>query len=303
MELKPFLPETRPTFERFLRTEEAAASPYAFLTHFLWRDHFSFHWTVHRDHFLLFARYDRCVYMPLPPLGPHDPQIVLDCFGRMDAENPDPAVSRIENISEADADRYREAGFVVEPKDPEYLYRRAALAELKGDKYKSQRAACNRFEKEYHPADRPYTLMDEPAARRLFEGWSAGRAAAHSDPVYRFMLQDAASIHRRALSEGEGLGLIGRVVEVNGEIAGYTFGYPLNRETFCIALEVADREKKGAAAYLFRAFCRSLAGFDRLDRLKWINAMDDSGLPDLRRTKMSYRPEKKLGLYLARRAR
>jgi uncharacterized protein len=163
MELKPFLPETRPTFERFLQTEGAAASPYAFLTHFLWRDHFSFHWTIHRDRFLLFARYDRCVYMPLPPLGPHDPQIVLDCFGRMDAENPDPAVSRIENILEADADRYREAGFVVEPKEPEYLYRRAALAELKGDKYKSQRAACNRFEKEYHPADRPYTLKDEPA--------------------------------------------------------------------------------------------------------------------------------------------
>jgi uncharacterized protein len=114
------------------------------------------------------------------------------------------------------------------------------------------------------------------------------------------MLQDAASVHRRALSDGEGLGLIGRVVEVEGALAGYSFGYPLNRETFCIALEVADREKKGAAAYLFRAFCRSLAG---LDGLQWINAMDDSGLPDLRRTKASYRPEKKLGLYLARRAR
>jgi hypothetical protein len=293
--LKPLLPETRPTFERFLHTEAADGAAYSFLTHTLWRDHFLFFWGLHRDCFLLFARYDRCIYMPLPPLGPPDRQTVLDCFDRMDRENPDPVISRIENISEAGAGFYRDAGLIVEPKDPEYLYRRAALAGLKGDRYKSQRAACNRFEKKYRPTDRSYTSKDEPAARRLFEKWSADRCATHSDPVYRFMIQDARSVHHRALLEAGRLGLVGRLVEVDGEIAGYTFGFPLNRETFCILLEVADREKSGAAAYLFRAFCRSLAEFE------WINAMDDSGIPGLRQTKESYRPEKKLGLFLARR--
>ena len=295
MELQPLLPDTRPLFEKHLHPAGAPLSAYSFITHFLWRDHFSFYWTAHREHFLLFARYDRCIYMPLPPIGPFDSPLVLDCFDLMDAENPDRAISRIENIPEADVALYREAGLLVAPKDPEYLYRRAALAELKGDRYKSHRAACNQFEKEYRPTDRPYTFSDEPAAWRLFEKWSAGRAATHSDPVYRFMLQDAASVHRRALSEAESLGLVGRVVEVDGEIAGYTLGFPLNRETFCILLEVADREKKGAAASLFRSFCRSLTGFE------WINAMDDSGIPALRKTKESYRPEKKLGVFLVRR--
>lgn len=295
MELQPLLPDTRPLLEKHLHLAGAPLSAYSFLTHFLWRDHFSFHWAVHWEHFLLFARYDRCLYMPLPPLGPFDRTIVLDSFDRMDGENPDLAISRIENITEADAALYREAGFLVAPKEPEYLYRHAALAELKGDKYKSHRAACNHFEKAYLPTDRPYASNDEPAARRFFERWSSDRAAQHSDPVYRFMLQDAASVHRRALSEAGSLGLIGRVVEIDGEIAGYTFGFPLNRETFCILLEVADREKRGAASYLFRSFCRSLTDFE------WINAMDDSGIPDLRQTKELYRPEKKLGVFLARR--
>jgi hypothetical protein len=295
MELKPFLHETRALFETFLQPIGSPLSAYSFLTHFLWQDHFSFYWAVHRLQFLLFARYDRCIYMPLPPLGPPDRQTILDCFDLMERENPDRAVSRIENLSEADAPFYRENGFVIEPKDPEYFYSRAALAALKGDRYKSQRAVCNSFEKQYRPTSRPYGPDDEAFAWALFQKWSADRAARHSDPVYRFMLQDVESVHRRALSGAAGLGLTGRVVETKGEIVGYTLGFPLNPETFCILLEVTDREKKGAAAYIFREFCRSLTD------LEWINAMDDSGLPDLRRTKESYRPERKLGVFLARR--
>lgn len=296
MDLQPLLPKTRPLLERFLHTEGAAGSAYSFITHFFWQDHFSFHWTVHRDHFLLFAAYDRCLYMPLPPLGPPDREIVLDCFAWMDQTNPDRAISRIENIPEAAAGFYRAGGFVVAPKDPEYLYRRTDLAELKGDRYKSQRALCNRFEKIFRPNDRPYTPADEAGARALFQKWSADRKAKHPDPIYHFMLQDAESVHQRALAEADSLGLTGRVVETAGAIAGYTFGFPLNPMTFCILLEVADPKMKGAAAYLFHAFARSLTDFES------INAMDDSGIPSLRKTKEAYRPIQKLGVYLARRA-
>src|SRR5581483_633073 len=177
--LAPLSLDTRPLMARFLHTEAATISAYSFPAHFLWRDHFSFHWAIYREHFLLFARYDRCIYMPLPPLGPPDRQVVLDCFALMDRENPDRAVSRIENIAEADAGFYREAGFSVAPKDPEYLYRRAALADLKGDKHKSHRAACNRFEKEHRPVGRPYASGDAAAAWGLFQKWSADRAARH----------------------------------------------------------------------------------------------------------------------------
>jgi len=293
IDLRPLQRDTRPIFESYLKRTGAPLSAYAFPMHSLWRDHFSFSWTVHRDHFLLFAEYDRCLYMPLPPLGPPDQTVVLDAFAWMDRRNPDRSISRIENIAEGDISLYQACGFTVEWKAPEYLYRRTALAELKGDRYKAQRAACNAFEK-HRPIERPYRSSDEAAARTLLQRWVQDRMARHPDSIYRQMLQDAESVHRHALSEGEALGLTGWVVEVSGGLAGYTFGFPQDRETFCILLEVADLKWKGAAAFLFRSFCRSLAPFE------WINAMDDSGIDSLRRTKESYRPGRKVGCALAR---
>ncbi|MBI3803932.1 MAG: DUF2156 domain-containing protein [Nitrospirae bacterium] len=292
--LKPLLPESRSLFDPFLQRTGAPLSAYSFVTHFLWQGHFSFFYHVSQDHLLLFARYDRCIYMPLPPLGPPDQKIIFDCFDWMDRENPDRAVSRIENIAEAETGLYRASGLTVEPKDPEYLCRRIALAELKGDRYKSQRAACNYFEKQFQPVGRPYRAADEGACRDLFRRWAGDRAARHSDTVYRMMLQDAESVHSRALAEADALGLVGRVVAVDEAIVGYTFGFPQNAETFCVFLEVTDPEKKGGSAYLFREFCRTLVDF------QWINLMDDSGIPSLRRTKESYRPTQKTGCFLAR---
>lgn len=294
IDLKPFQPDTRPIFDSYLEQTGAPLSAYSFLTHYLWRDHFSFSWTVHRDHFLLFAEYDRCFYMPLPPLGPPDPTVVLDAFAWMDRKNPDRSISRIENIAEAEIGFYQECGLTTEWKAPEYLYRRAALAGLKGDRYKAQRAACNAFEKQAHSTERPYRSADEAAARTLLQRWVKDRTERHPDPIYRHMLQDSKSVHRHALAEAEELGLNGWVIEVSGDLAGYTFGFQQDRETFCILLEVADLKWKGAAAYLFRSFCRSLTAFE------WINAMDDSGIDSLRQTKESYRPERKIGCALAR---
>jgi hypothetical protein len=293
IDLRPLQPDTRSVFESYLETTGAPLSAYSFLAHYLWRDHFSFSWTVHRDHFLLFAEYDRCLYMPLPPLGPRDRTAVLECFDWMDRVNPDRSISRIENIAETDIGFYQECGFTIEWKAPEYLYRRTALSELKGDRYKAQRAACNSF-KRHDPVDRPYRFSDESVARTLLKKWIQDRIERHTDPIYRQMLHDSESVHLHALAEAADLSLTGWVVEVSGALAGYTFGFPQDHQTFCILFEVSDLQWKGAAAYLFRSFCRSLIGFE------WINAMDDSGIPSLQQTKESYRPERKVGCALAR---
>ena len=76
-----------------------------------------------------------------------------------------------------------------------------------------------------------------------------------------------------------------RVVRIDGEIRGYTFGYPLNADTFCILFEVTDLSIKGLAQFIYREFCKKLMGTYR-----WINAMDDSGLENLKRVKQAYHP-------------
>ncbi|MFQ5950053.1 MAG: phosphatidylglycerol lysyltransferase domain-containing protein, partial [Nitrospiria bacterium] len=243
-----------------------------------------------------FAEYDRCVYMPLPPLGPADGEVITACFDWMDRANPSPAISRIENIADTDRSFYQECGLAVDSKDPEYFYRQADLAGLKGDRYKTQRWRCNHFEKKARPTCRPYTAKDQAPSLSLYEKWLIDRGRRHPDTIYCQMLVDSEAVHRRALAERETLGLTGRVVEASDRIVGYTFGFPQNANTFCIVLEVADADAAGASAFLFRSFCQTLNGFT------WINAMDDSGLENLKRAKASYHPEKKVRCYLARHA-
>ncbi len=292
--LRPLLPEVRPLFESYLVRTERPLSAYSFITHHLWRDHFSFYWVVYEGCLLLFAKYDRCVYMPLPPLGPCNQEIVSHCFDWMDQNNPDPGVSRIENIGESDCAFYRQCGLDLKPAYPEYIYRRDDLADLRGDRYKAQRWGRNALERDV-PTIRAYAASDRDAAEGLYQRWIKGRASVSADPVYIRMLSDSESVHRLIFREWDSLGMTGIVVESFGQVIGYSFGFPQNPDTFCIVVEVTDLERTGVAPYLFSAFCRRLNGY------RWINAMDDSGLPNLQRVKTSYRPARLAACYGARR--
>ena len=293
--LQTLQPATRDRFDRAVARLPRPLSSYALVAHLLWRDHFVFRWAEVGNHFLLFAEYDGCVYMPLPPLGSPDMAVILDCFSWMDARNPDRRISRIENIAEEDEAFYRNAGWITEAKPPEYVYSRSALVDLRGNAYKTPRGSCNAFVRRYRPIDRPYRPADRPAALALLARWQEQRR--HADPIYQQMILDSESVHRRALAEWDDIGLTGWVLEVEGELVGYTFGFPLCGDTFCVALEVTDLTLSGAAAYLFRTFCSTLAGH------RWINTMDDAGFANLRRVKEAYRPVRRRSCFLARRDR
>ena len=82
------------------------------------------------------------------------------------------------------------------------------------------------------------------------------------------------------------LGLTGRVVVVNGEIAAYTFGYSMGVRMFCVMLEIADVNIKGLPVYVFRELCKD----PRLESCDFINVMDDSGLENIAAVKASFYP-------------
>ncbi len=286
----------RPLFEAYLARQPRPLSAYAYAAQMLWQDHFQFSWVEVRHHFLLFAEYDGCIYMPLPPLGEPDPMLISACFDWMDARNPHSTISRIENVAETDRAFYLSAGWEAVEKTPEYLYERAAQVSLRGNAYKTQRWACNAFKRRYTPHARPYISADYPAAALLFKKWQEALRERHSkDPAALQMLDDTAPVHHRALERS--IALTGWVVETPLGLAGYTLGCPLSSEMFCVILEVADPTLSGAAAYLFRSFCESLSDY------RWINAMDDSGLESLRRVKQAAHPARLEPCYLIRHPR
>jgi hypothetical protein len=220
---------------------------------------------------------------------------LAQAFQLMHTRNRGSAVTRVENVPEELVPELNALGYRTTPKDPDYLYLASDLAALPGNRYKSQRAACNRVMRTHHVRYVPYREADRQACLALYQIWAAQQKARGLDAMARHMLADAESAHRQALVFHKAIGLEGRIVWVDGAIRAYTFGYERSSSVFCILLEVADRAITGLAQFTFREFCREAA-----DRgYRFINTMDDSGLLHLQSSKLAYCPVRLVRNYIA----
>ncbi len=169
-------------------------------------------------------------------------------------------------------------------KFPDYVYLRKDLADLKGNRYKHKRASCNYFSKKYKFQYLPYKQDMKNDCLKLFSKWASARKQKFQDLYYHKLLEDSFSAHKLAIENFKTLELTGRVIKIRNKIAAYTFGFELKEDTFCVLLEVCDLKFKGISEFIFREFCGELTGY------KYINTMDDSGLENLRISKLSYHP-------------
>ncbi|MBW2058377.1 MAG: DUF2156 domain-containing protein [Deltaproteobacteria bacterium] len=283
--LRPLTISDRAVMEAHLRQRKPRLASHSFAVQFMSRDLVSPLWCELEEFFCLWAFDGGTVYMPLPPLGPGDLRRVLPrCFAFMDQHNERPWISRIENLCFSDVSGGILEEFRIRPGFPDYLYRREDLVELQGRAFRARRSDCRAFARNPGIDYRPYEQEDEVPCQALFDRWQADRMEKTADPVARKMLEDSRSYHFQVLAHGPAMGLTGRVVCMLGDVVAYTFGFPLNEETFVVALEVTEPSLRGASAYVFREFSRELEGY------RYIDAMDDSGLPGLRRLKWSYHP-------------
>ena len=268
----------------------ATATPlaaYAFAPHMIWRGLFSYWRAELAGHLCLFAEHGDGLFLSLPPLGPGPiSEPLAQAFSLMRERNRGSGVSRVENVSEELKPTFEALGYQVKPKDPDYLYHARDLARLAGDRYKSQRAACNRFVREHRSRVEPFQDVDRDACLALFREWARQKMTTGLDAMAQQMLADAESAHREALTHHQALGLVGKAVLVDDVLRAYTFGYELSPSVFCILLEVTDHRIPGLAQFVFREFCKEAEsrGYE------FMNTMDDAGLPGLARSKRSYHP-------------
>jgi len=280
-------------FLKYLSYQKHQLSFYSWPNIFIWKGLYRVTWEIIEGSLCIFFQ-DSCgTFLYLPPLGFNaSASLVAKVFEIMDSLNKNPAISRIENVEEDQMPWFKKFGYKAVDKFPEYLYRRKDLVELRSDRYKSQRASYNFFLRHYRFNMRPYSVEDKIECLKLYENWSTQRAQAHPNHIYCGMLKDSYIAFQIMLDNYADLDILGLVVEVDNKLAGFSFGFCLNKDTFCILYEVVDLAIKGAAQFIFREFCRSLSSFT------YINAMDDSGLANLKTVKQSYRPLELIPSYI-----
>lgn len=284
--LKRLSPAHRPAFVRYLAQRSHELSACAFENIYLWNSFYEILWSVADGNLCVFFRDTHGCFLYLPPLGRSISLDAVDqAFRVMGRYNASPELSRIENVSELEGKLFeRDPRYRLRVSGQEYVYRRRDIAELKGGRFKGKRWGANYFQKNYRCTYRPMLPADRAGVRELVLRWMRQRESSCGDSLYRGLLQDSRRALFWVLKHYTRASYQARVVTVGKEIKAFSLGYPLNGSTFCILFEVTDLEAKGAAQFIFREFCRELDGFE------YINVMDDSGLENLRRVKLSYKP-------------
>jgi hypothetical protein len=267
--------EHRQIFDKYLGKSEYSAR--SFVNIYIWSDLFNILWKEINNNLCVFYEYKNEFNMLLPsPVG----------LGLLKPGG------RIENIAKEEIKKFKASGLKVYKNTDEYIYLAKDIAGLAGNRFASQRAAMNHFIKNNKFCWRHFEIDDIDECLNLYKRWMGQKK--NKDGAYQQLMADSFTAHRKAMLNFKELGLTGRVVEINGAICAYTFAFKMNADTYCIILETADTGIKGLAQFIFSRFAQDLA-----KETRYINAMDDSGLENLKKAKLSWRPYKILTNYIA----
>ena len=292
--LARLVPSAQPALRPFFEAQEGRLCTHAFAALALWDGVFDLYWKVCGERLLIFAEGDGDCFLLTVPLGAGDAAgPAEEALYVMKQRCPGAPSPRLQDVDEPTRQLLVDDGWRVRDATVEYVYRRADLAGLRGNRYEKKRQMCNRFERERAWQWRAFSSDDFPAAVALHGQWLARRRERFPDPFYVAQAEVSFRCAYRALRAADALGLTVRVLWADDRLAGFTAGCPLHDgETFAVLFEVADLAVKGAAQFMSRRLCGELDGFP------FINAGSASGLPNLARVKESYRPAHRLGAYV-----
>jgi len=163
----------------------------------------------------------------------------------------------------------------------DYIYLRTDLAELKGKKLQSKRNHINKFKKTYtdweYKEATPALIQD---CLEMEREWCIVNGCDDNE---------ALGNERRslvwAMHHAEELGLIGGILYVDKKNVAFTFGAPINHNTFGVHFEKADANIDGAYTMINQEFAKHIP-----EQYIYVNREEDLGIPGLRKAKLSYKP-------------
>lgn len=280
-------------FNRFLGQDPHALSCYSFENIFIWRSLFNIRWVKIDDALCLFFKDDVGMFMPLPPLGKRSKKVLDICFSVMEEFNHNKDISRVENIEEKELAFFKDSKYRFYEKSQEYIVAQKDIASYRGDRFKHKRALANFFKKNTRYEIRDYTPGIKDDVLALYCRWMKERKSKNIDSIYCAMLEDSFKALGELLIHYEKLDVRAKVVFCDRTLAAFTSGVSISDSIFCVNFEIADLSFKGLAAFIFSAFTESLKKY------AWINIMDDSGIENIKKTKLMFKPVKILSSYTA----
>lgn len=282
---KPIELADKPVIEAFTLRSESRNCDMSFGNIFCWREHYRSAWAVVEGFLVIRFRIDggrKLGYMQ--PLGEGDFTPILPALAE-DAHRNGQRL-RLIGLSDAGCETMRsgdctEFAFDADRSLADYIYLAEELRTLPGRRFQSKRNHINRFTAEYDYRYEPLTRERFAECMRLEADWRQARAGqghtAEMGAEQRAMQQ--------AFDHFEELEMSGGCLYAGDRLVAFTYGSPINGDTFDCHVEKADTAYDGAFTMINRLFAEQLP-----ERFRYINREEDMGLEGLRRAKLSYHP-------------
>lgn len=162
----------------------------------------------------------------------------------------------------------------------DYVYKSEDLRTLKGRKYAQKRNHVNKFKLLYDFRYEPISKNNIPDCLKLEENWLQQHRSDNSTYAEYDVIKSA-------FDNYDELDLTGGALYVGDNLVAFTYGSALNGEMFCTHVEKGDISYEGVYQMINYLFAQHLP-----DNYVYINREEDMGLKGLRKSKMSYEPER-----------
>ena len=162
----------------------------------------------------------------------------------------------------------------------DYVYLTEELISLSGKKFQPKRNHISFFRRNNIWNYERIEKSSIPECLEMSEKW-----LEQSNAEYRDDLEAELKIIRRAFANYDELDYVGGLIRADGKVVAYTMGEKLTDDTFCIHIEKAFADIRGASQLINQQFAEN-----ELKSYKYINREDDVGADNLRKAKLSYNP-------------
>ncbi|HEY6838290.1 MAG TPA: phosphatidylglycerol lysyltransferase domain-containing protein [Geobacteraceae bacterium] len=264
----------KPLFDTLFEELQPRISEFTFANLYLFRAAHSYRLTLVGDaHVVMGSGYGGDSYF-LPPLNGSIGEALHQLFGDghslYGADEP-----FVENYL-----RTEETEIVEDRDNFDYLYLRADMAELAGNRFHKKKNRVSYFTSRHSHEVLAYSSVHCQGCLQLLDDWWKVRSKSESRS-----LRLEAEATREALLLMDDLALEGLVILVSGRVKAFVFGERLNRDTSVCHFEKADPFLEGLSQLLDLEFNRRL-----FTDCTYVNREQDLGEPGLRNAKLSYHP-------------
>ena len=240
--------------------------------------------------FLLVRHFFHNDYHYFYPIGNGDIKLVLDDLKKFANQTHNSFLLDCltwENFEEFRKIFHEPYKFRLERNYSDYLYLRNDWIELRGKRLQAKRNHLKRFFHYYKFEYKHYTVSFLDDCISLTERWMKENIDLNLSSM-----ESELKVIRFALTHLEELGGYGGTLWIDGKLVAYSFGSPIDENTFVVHVEKADTTFEGIYVAMGNLFAQNIPS-----QYRFLNREDDMGLKGLRQSKLSYYPHELLAKF------